>query len=250
MTHAYLLGSAGFVADAGIPLTDRGFRYGMSVFETVAIREGRPLLMEAHLAAVAESSALAQFHPRAHWNEATRSQLLAPPITEGVARIYVTAGDHDGAESRVALLFEAMSIPTELSVTRAVTVPFTPATPFGKTGNYWQHLLARPTTGGEAILVASNGMLLGGATSNLFLVRDGALLTPATPVRQGVVRAWIGGTEAPLTRADLATADTAFLTNSRFGLCEITHIDGRELDGADPIDQLWQRYRMEVLRVG
>ena len=32
-----------------LPLADRGFRYGMSVFETLAIVEGRPLLREPHL---------------------------------------------------------------------------------------------------------------------------------------------------------------------------------------------------------
>jgi branched-subunit amino acid aminotransferase/4-amino-4-deoxychorismate lyase len=144
-----------------------------------------------------------------------------------------------------------MPIPTALGAARAVTVPFMPATPFGKTGNYWPHLLARPASGDEAILVTPDGQLLGGATSNLFLVRDGELLTPAAPIRPGVVRNWIGGKEAPLTRADLATADAAFLTNSRLGLRTLTHIDGRALDADAPlVGEIWQRYRTEVLRVG
>jgi hypothetical protein len=32
-----------------LPLGDRGFRYGMSVFETIAVREGKPLILEEHL---------------------------------------------------------------------------------------------------------------------------------------------------------------------------------------------------------
>jgi branched-subunit amino acid aminotransferase/4-amino-4-deoxychorismate lyase len=250
MTHAYLLGSAGFIADAGLPLTDRGFRYGMSVFETVAIRDRRPLLLEPHIQSLERSIDRVGFLPPEDWSQAVRTQTLAPPIAEGVVRIYVTAGDREGAESRIALIFETLPIPTALSTARAITVPFTPATPFGKTGNYWPHFLARPASGEEPILCAPDGALLGGAMANLFLVRDGKIFTPAAPIRHGVVRDWIGAAECPLTRADLATAEAAFLTNSRLGLCMLTALDGRELSGDPLVEKTWQRYRAEVLRVG
>ncbi|HEY8900239.1 MAG TPA: aminotransferase class IV [Chthoniobacterales bacterium] len=248
MPPTFLLAGGRFEPADGIPLTDRGFRYGMSVFETVGIRAGRPLLLDAHLATLAASFHAAGFRVPADWSEAARDALLRPAVSEGVARIYGTAGDRDGDESRVALLFEAMPIPTELSRARAVTVAFTPATPFGKTGNYWPHFLARPASGDEAILCAPNGTLLGGAMANLFLVRDGNLLTPRHPVRRGVVRAWTVGIEADLTRADLATAEAAFLTNSRLGLCALTVIDGRELPDHPLVTTTWERYRSEVLR--
>jgi branched-subunit amino acid aminotransferase/4-amino-4-deoxychorismate lyase len=233
---------------AGLPLTDRGFRYGMSVFETIGIRARASLLLDPHLAKLAGSAAAAKFEPPAGWEEIVHARLLAPPIDEGVARIYVTAGDHDGAESRIALLFEEMPIPTEPGRARAVTVDFTPVTPFGKTGCYWPHFLARPGSGEEAILCAPDGRLLGGAMANLFLIRDGRLLTPREPVRRGVVRDWIGGEEANLMRDDLSRADAAFLTNSRIGVLTLTHIDGRELPGNSLVETIWQRYRAEVLR--
>lgn len=250
MTHAYLLGSAGFIADAGLPLSDRGFRYGMSVFETVAIRDRLPLLLGPHIQSLERSIDRVGFRPPEGWSQAVRARTLAPPIAEGVVRIYVTAGDRDGAESRVALLFETLPIPTTLSTARAVTVTFTPATPFGKTGNYWPHFLARPASGEEPILCDSEGALLGGAMANLFLVRDGKVFTPSAPIRHGVVREWLNATESMLTRADLASADAAFLTNSRFGLCELTVIDGRPLPGDAVAAAIWQRYRTEVLHVG
>jgi branched-subunit amino acid aminotransferase/4-amino-4-deoxychorismate lyase len=250
MTHAYLLGSAGFIAGAGLPLTDRGFRYGMSVFETVAIRDSAPLLLDAHLSRLSENARAANFHAPAEWLEAARALLVQPPIKEGVARIYVTAGDQDGEPSRVALLFETVAIPTELTRTHAVAVEFTPAVPFGKTGNYWPHFLARPSDGSEAILCSPAGVLLGGTMSNLFLILGDEFLTPRDPVRRGIVRDWIGAEEADLERGDLAKADAAFLTNSRMGLCELTAIDGRKLLGSPRIDAIWQRYRTEVLRAG
>ncbi|MFM8764696.1 MAG: hypothetical protein ACKOEZ_07670, partial [Spartobacteria bacterium] len=35
--------------EESLPLADRGFRYGMSVFETITVVAGRPLLLGKHL---------------------------------------------------------------------------------------------------------------------------------------------------------------------------------------------------------
>lgn len=249
-SHTFLFDGGEFQPGAGLPLTDRGFRYGMSVFETVAIRSAAALLSGEHLARLEETAAAAKFRPPEGWLETTRALLEHPPIEEGVARIHLTAGDRDGGVARVALLFEEMPIPTDLSTARALTVEFTPALPFGKTGNYWPHFLARPATGEEPILCTPRNLLLGGAMANLFLVLDDALFTPRRPVRCGVVRDWIHAKEAGLTRDDLARARAAFLTNSRFGLCNLTAIDGRELPGDPLVATIWERYRREVLRAG
>jgi branched-subunit amino acid aminotransferase/4-amino-4-deoxychorismate lyase len=248
MTHASLLGPDGFIAGAGLPLTDRGFRYGMSVFETVAIRESAPLLLEAHLLKLARTAIVARFRPPPNWEEATRGLLLHPQISEGVARIYITAGDNGRSESRVAVLLEEMPIPTNLSKMPGVTAEFTPMIPFGKTGNYWPHFLARPGEGVEAILCRPDGILLGGAMSNLFLIIEDALFTPRQAIRRGIMRSWINGQEADLTRSDLGRATSAFLTNSRMGICALTSIDGLPLATDPLVEALWQRYRAEVLR--
>lgn len=243
----------GRFVEAGLPLSDRGFRYGMSVFETVAVRGGAPILLGPHLEKLGESIALTGFTPPAGWLESVRATLAAPPITEGVTRIYVTAGDRDGDASRVALIHEPLLVPATLSAQRAVTVNFTAPTPFGKTGNYWPHVLARPADGDDAILCAPDGRLLGAAMANLFLVHDGALLAPRRPVRHGVVRDWVlanfPGAEADLTRGDLANVTAAFATNSRIGVGEFTAIDGRELAGDPLVAEIFDRYRAEVLGV-
>jgi branched-subunit amino acid aminotransferase/4-amino-4-deoxychorismate lyase len=246
----YLFDDGAFHAGAGLPLTDRGFRYGMSVFETIAIRNSAPLLFDAHLVRIAESAIAANFNPPIEWRSAAQAMLSQPPIAEGVARIYITAGDCDGDVPRVAILFEELPIPTELSHTTAITVEFTPALPFGKTGNYWPHFLARPSDSGDAILCKPDGVLLGGSMSNLILLIDDELLTPRHPVRRGVVRDWVDAKKADLTRADLLKTTSAFLTNSRMGICVLTSIDGQSLDIDPRIEALWTRYRTEVLRVG
>jgi branched-subunit amino acid aminotransferase/4-amino-4-deoxychorismate lyase len=133
-------------------------------------------------------------------------------------------------------------------------VEFVPPTPFGKTGNYWPHFLALPASGDDALLVAPSEEILGAAMGNIFLVIRDELVTPAHPVRKGVVRDWIldrfPARELPLTRADLPRATAAFVTNSRLGISPLSAIDGEELPGDSVVEAIASRYRTEVLRVG
>ena len=39
-----------------LPLSNRAFRYGMGVFETVAVRDGRALLLDAHIERLARAA--------------------------------------------------------------------------------------------------------------------------------------------------------------------------------------------------
>jgi branched-subunit amino acid aminotransferase/4-amino-4-deoxychorismate lyase len=254
MAHAFLLGSEGFVSGGAIPITDRGFRYGMSVFETVGIRSGAPLLLDAHLGTLVKAAQGAGFFLPNGWREATTALLCAPPIAEGVCRVYATAGDRDGDMSRIAALFEEMPISDRLSSSQAVTVEFVAPTPYGKTGNYWPHFLARPASGDEAILCSPGGLVLCGAMANLFVVRDGALITPEKPVRNGVVRQWVldgfAVDSASIRRDELDLVEDAFLTNSRVGIHRLSSIDGRELPGSSLAEGVWRKYRAEVLRAG
>lgn len=241
-----LLLDGAFVSGA-LPLTDRGFRYGMAVFETVALRTRRPLLLEAHLTRIAETAATAGLRPPTGWLSAARDTLLKPSIDEGVARIYLTAGDHDDTEGRAAILFEAQSLPVAFAPVAARLVPFVPATPFGKTACYWPHFLAQPIGSHPAILHRPDGFLIGGAMGNLLLLRDGRWLTPASPIRRGVVCDWVCPTPTDLTLADLATAEEIALTNSRLGILALTSIGTDRSYATGQSHVLWQRYRTEIL---
>jgi branched-subunit amino acid aminotransferase/4-amino-4-deoxychorismate lyase len=254
MAHAFLLGTEGFVSGGAIPITDRGFRYGMSVFETIGIRGGVPLLLDGHLESLDKAAQAPAFPLPNGWREAAAALLSAPPIVEGVGRVYATAGDRDGDTARIAILFEEMPISDRLSSSQAVTVEFVAPTPYGKTGNYWPHFLARPISGDEAILCSPGGLVLCGAMANLFLVQDGALITPERPVRNGVVRQWVfdgfAADQAPIKRDELGLVEDAFLTNSRLGIHRLSSIDGRELPGSSLTEAVWRKYRTEVLRAG
>lgn len=135
--RAWLRSNGSWQPDATLPLTDRGARYGMSVFETIGIRAGQPLLLAEHLALLAASAAdlLGTTLPE------IQLPALAPDAT-GILRLYFTAGD--GAptapvgEPRLFALFEPhdpAGIPDEQTA-RLHPEPVTPFAHGRKTANY------------------------------------------------------------------------------------------------------------------
>ncbi|NUB12884.1 2-keto-4-methylthiobutyrate aminotransferase, partial [Azospirillum brasilense] len=107
-----------------------------------------------------------------------------------------------------------------------------------KSLNYLDSILARQEAAargaGEALLLNGAGRLAESSVANLFIVREGRLLTP--PVAEGALpgirRALIlerdDAGEAPVSVADLLGAEEAFLTNS-LGLRPLLRVDGQAI---------------------
>lgn len=214
---------------ATLPVTDRGVRYGMSVFETIGIRGGEPLLAGAHLDLLARSV-------RKFFGIET-SEIAVPPRTglgsRGILRLYVTAGDGAPRDPvtapRVFALFESLAAGAPDVQTACLHTE--PVAPFGhgaKTANYWTHCAAQSAAVAagfdHALLADHGGRLLSAAFGNLFFVLGDRLCTPSRylSVRPGVLRSWImerhdvEEVEFPASR--LPEAREVFLTNSRLGV--------------------------------
>jgi branched-chain amino acid aminotransferase len=117
-----------------------------------------------------------------------------------------------------------------------------------KTGNYLNNILALQQAiargGDDAILCSGSGDIAEGATSNVFLVQGGAILTPhlETGLLAGITREAVfelatelgqPPVETRLQPDDLYRADELFLTSSVRGIMPVTRIDGRPVgDGA------------------
>jgi branched-subunit amino acid aminotransferase/4-amino-4-deoxychorismate lyase len=238
---------------AGVPLEDRGFRYGMSIFETVAVTAGRPLLLEPHCErlrrAARDIKASAPEMPPFDFS----------PLPDGLLRFYLTAGP-GGPETPFAgglyAFFDAAVVGWQLPAARVVSCTATYlARPGGwKSGNYWQNIdalaAARQEGCDEALLFNPAGMLVSASMANVFLHLNGRWITPALSVgtRDGAVRAWvlkkIDAGESRLDRAALAGCTAAFLTNSRMGIRPVAELDGRPLENA--AEALQRLYYNEV----
>ncbi len=241
-------------------MTDRGFRYGMALFESIRLRRARPLFLDEHLERLRAACADRAF-PLSEAALAAIAPLLARQ-PDGTARVYVTAGDgaHFSAqvsEPRVLVLCEPRPDPVaKLCSLALIGEMFHP--PFGglKTANYWANVdaLQRALAGDhdEALLFNENSELVSACTANVFVVRGVQISTPAVAcgARAGVTRGWVMGQvrvrECSLFLEDLRQADEIFLTNSWYGIRPATSLEGRALPSRAVSDRLVPAYEAAI----
>lgn len=246
--------SGDWVPCGSVPLDDRGFRYGMSVFETVAVAGGRPLFLKDHLERLGRAAR------GRGWAEVVMPDSL-PEIPQearscslqwhgqdaratGVVRLYLTAGPGgigDPLFGSLFALFEPCEVGTSFPPLRVVSsaAPYLPGPGGWKTGNYWQNVealvFARSTGVDDALLFNPAGALVSASMGNVFVEIEGSWKTPAreTGARDGVVRAWVLQNlpveEALLDAGAVANATACFVTNSRIGIRPVGELEGRAL---------------------
>jgi branched-subunit amino acid aminotransferase/4-amino-4-deoxychorismate lyase len=251
-----------------VPALDRGLLYGEGLFETVRLETGRPFRLGAHLDRLQASAEHLQVPlPAAGWQvrltRALQRLTRAARIGAGRARITLTAGDADpGGDpavppegpGRLILSVHALggAPPTVAEIVAIFAGPPVAGGGGGltqhKTLSYLGNLLclreARRAGADEGLVRTATDGLVGAARGNLFLVRDGCLLTPGAASGRfpGLVRRLVleeiapalglAGREADLTTSDLATAEEAFLTNSISGVIPLRQAGSRTWRGS------------------
>ena len=237
--------------DSRVGAFDHGLTVGDGVFETIAVRAGRPLAVTRHLARLVRSAvALGLPAPdtgalRAAVDEVT----TAGGVTDAVVRVVYTSGSGplgsdrgDGRPTAAVLLGPSPGRPESTDV---ITVPW-PRNERGalagvKTTSYAENVLAlaeaRRQCASEAIFANTAGNLCEGSGSNVFLVLDGQLSTPplSAGCLAGVTRALVvercgldvAERDVPMTA--LAAAEEAFLTSATRNVQAIRRVDGRAL---------------------
>ncbi len=110
----------------------------------------------------------------------------------------------------------------------------------------------------EAIMLNEEGLVCEGTGENLFIVRDGVLMTPplSDGVLEGITRdsvlciadeLEIPAGEESLTRSDLYVADEVFMTGSAAELTPIGSVDGRVVGKPGEITRRIQERFFEVV---
>ncbi|MEY4548726.1 MAG: hypothetical protein RL685_4921 [Pseudomonadota bacterium] len=254
-------------AEPSVSVFDRGFLYGDSVFETLRTYDGKPFELEEHIRRLERSAGLVFIPLPISSAELTREVLAAIASAgnaESYVRVMVTRGqgplglDPGLADQprRVIIVQPLVPPPTEQYVQgigaisyRTDRVVDATSAQGAKIGNYLISVLAmreaRNAGAAEALIVDGHGRLLEGASSNVFLVERGRLLTP--PVEAGILA---GITRAHLLRlADelgipvelsalrleaTATADELFISSSIRELLPVVHLDGKQIGPGSP----------------
>ncbi|MDW7553290.1 MULTISPECIES: aminotransferase class IV [Azospirillum] len=251
MTVVWLNGRLLPAAEARIDPADRGFTLGDGLFETIRVSGGTARHLDRHLARLADSAALLGLplpYGIAALAAAAGGLIAAQGRAEGVLRITLTRGTGargvlPPADAAPTLLMTLVSAPPPAGPVEAVIAQSTRRNEHSplsrvKSLNYLDSILARQEAAargaGEALLLNGAGRLAESSVANLFIVREGRLLTP--PVAEGALpgirRALIlerdDAGEAPVSVADLLGAEEAFLTNS-LGLRPLLRVDGQAI---------------------
>ncbi len=245
---AYVDGALGPLAQARVPLTDRGLRWGDHVFEVVRAIAGRPCDGAAHLDRLAASAALIRMPAldRAGCEQALAATLAAADLDDAEVRIMVTRGDDPGlapsASARLRLLItvEPLAAAGEggvrlhsLDAHRGGLVPAA-----AKAGNYLGSVLAVAAAreaGADDALLHDGDQVLETATASLLVVAGGEVLLPTGPRLPGVTAARVAALltaqgwrvrEAAVDRATAVGADELLITSARRGVVAVTALDG------------------------
>ena len=229
-----------------VPLKDRGLAYGDGLFETIAVKVGQPMLLDRHLQRLDEGCRRFAFEVD---HGVIRNEVLsyAAAIGDGVLKLILTRGDslrgygvNPGAPVRRILqgnppatyphTHGAEGIRLFACTTRLAEQPLLAGL---KHLNRLEQVIARAewqdVEHAEGLMLDMSGRVIEGVFSNLFLVRNGLLLT-ADLTRcgvAGVMRAEIldqaQALGIPLAVADITVeqlqqADEVFVCNSVYGI--------------------------------
>lgn len=278
-------------SQATISIHDAGLQHAVGLFETMSAVNGKVFRLQQHLDRLKFSAETLGLTPKletAPLAEAVNQTLAHNQLTEARIRLTLTAGaismlKGPQAAPPLPTLLIVPSEPTaydpayfETGITALVAPsaanPFDPMAGH-KTLNYWPRLRtlrqAASVGAGEAIWLNVTNHLASGAISNLFLVKDGALLTPIargeeapnalpSPVLPGVTRAAVielaeeGVIEIKkqmLAIDDLLGADEVFLTNSSWHILPVSSIEKTTIgDGkAGPITRVLRQALLDLI---
>lgn len=262
---------------ARISPLDRGFLAGDGMFETLRCYRGKPFLLPEHLdrLALAGKELALPVPGREVLARAVAEVLRANALAEARVRITVTRGAGPGelwAEGPPTVLVAAwpVEVPAGLYVRGAAVVTSAqrvPARAHPKSTSFQAHVLAkaeaRRANAWEALLLNDRGEVAEGATSNVFALLDGALVTPpveagalAGITRQVVLRLaqpalCLAAREDTLRPGDLHAARELFLTSSVAEIVPVVRVDGQAVGDAHPgpvTRAVLAAYRDEVAR--
>jgi branched-chain amino acid aminotransferase len=253
--------------DAKISVYDHGLLYGDGVFEGIRSYRGKVFRLDAHLERLWDSAkAIWLTIPisKEQMAEAIEKTLAVNGITDGYIRVVVTRGagtlgldPNKCSNPQVIIIADAISLYPEelyrkgLEIVTASTMRNHPAAlnPRIKSLNYLNNILAKieghQAGCVEALMLNQKGEVAECTGDNIFLVRDGRLLTPPNEagILEGVTRdaimelageSGITVAETPLTRHDVYIADECFLTGTAAEVIPVVKVDSRTIGDGVP----------------
>jgi branched-chain amino acid aminotransferase len=263
----YLNGKFVPKSEAKISVFDHGLLYGDGVFEGIRIYNCLIFKLKEHLIRLQESAHTIMLQLPMTFNELTDAMietLKRNRLREAYIRVVVTRGEGDlGLDPRLCKKpnifiitdkielypesfyrngMEIITVPTVRNLSEAVN-------PALKSLNYLNNILAKieacNSNVKEALMLNHQGYVTECTGDNIFMVKNGILLTPPTYLgalkgitRQAIMdlalRNDIPRQERVLTRHDFFNADEVFLTGTAAEVVPVVKLDGRQISQGKP----------------
>lgn len=256
-----------------LPFRDRGFKYGDAAFDMTRTFHGRPFKLKEHIDRFYRSLRYLRIDPglspaemaaaseevlerNRHFLTPDTDYWLAQRASRGVDAVGDEGWEHTGPN----VIVECIPLPLKARARLFrdgidIIVPATrrvapdALSPRAKTHNYLNLIAADLEAKAQdreawSVLLDAQGHLAEGIGSNIFVVRDGTVITPHERwVLPGISRATvielcreagIACREADLDLYDAAIADEIFMTSTSLCICPVRSIAGRMLPSPLP----------------
>lgn len=255
-------------AEARVSVFDRGFLYGDSVFEVLRTYRGAPFALREHLERLfrsADRALIPQPISLDAFEQEVRELIAAAKFPETYLRIVLSRGTgkelglSPGLGTKPLRVVMALELPAQraslyergIAVITYPTQRVADSTPASgaKVSNYLIAVLAMRAAeqagAEESLVLDREGRVVEGSTSNVFLVKNGVLVTP--PEESGILlgitrdkllglaKAWRIRVELrPFFPAELFAADEAFITSSVREVAPVVRADGHTIGSGQP----------------
>ena len=253
--------------DAKVSVYDHGFLYGDGVFEGMRSYAGTVFRMKEHLDRLWESAEKIQLTipmTKEEMSDAVNATLAANEIEDGYIRLVVSRGEgtlgldpNKCPTPNIIIITDFITLyPDEfyqngLEIITAKTIRNHPGAldPRIKSLNYLNNILAKieGLAAGcvETLMLNHKGEVAECTGDNIFIVKDGKLLTP--PVEAGVLEGITRGAvmelaagdsvevvESTMALEDVYSAEEVFLTGSAAEIVPVIKVDGKQIGDGTP----------------
>lgn len=253
--------------DAKISVWDHGFLYGDGIFEGIRVYDGKVFKFDDHLKRLFDSAKTLQIkipHSYDELKEITLETIRRTGEKDCYIRLVISRGMGDLGldpnkcpKATVVIIVDKIALfPAELYdagvkvIIASTRKNFMEAVnPMVKSCNYLNNIMARMEAShagvSEAIMINVHGYVTEGTADNIFVVKDGVLLTPpsAAGILVGVTRNVIMDLalkmniplkETMLTSHELYIADEIFLSGTAAEMIPVIEVDGRVVGDGVP----------------
>ncbi|KGA96319.1 4-amino-4-deoxychorismate lyase [Alkalihalobacillus alcalophilus ATCC 27647 = CGMCC 1.3604] len=258
--------------EAKISVFDHGYLYGVGLFETFAIYDGHPFLLDDHFLRLQEGLkqiGIDWFMEKEEAVSILQQLLKANRLKDAYVRWNVSAGPQEvglfaGVYKEPTLTVLIKPLPAKRTIPKKVEIlALRRNTPEGrvrlKSHHYLNNLLAKRemvhnSPDVEGVFLTEEGYVAEGLVSNLFWVKNGQVYTPsvATGILNGVTRQFVitllrkanlKVEEGLYQLHELEAADEIFMTNSIQELVPLI-LEDNQIDDSRVFELLDREYQL------